>query len=204
MARRYFSSLIQDFPKSNLVADAYYALGTIAEDESNLPEAIDNFKKVTEQGNTELGELEQFDSALNTYNTAVQANAHLAGLIYPKLADTYRMMNNYQEALNFYRRSLDLVPVGQVSSVQFKIADVLQAQGKKSEALDEYLKVTYLYADNNELAVKSLLRAGEIYEDMAKYKEAVSIYKKVVSLNVEEAKYANERIERIKDLGTPR
>ena len=46
LARRYFSSLIQDFPKSNLVPDAYYALGSTYVEESKYIEAIDNFKKV--------------------------------------------------------------------------------------------------------------------------------------------------------------
>lgn len=210
LARRYFSSLTQDFPKSNLVTDAYYALGTIAEDESNLSEAMDNFRKVIELGKTELAgtaavaigdiyvKLEQFDSALKTYKETVQANTQLAGLVYPKLGDTYRMMNDYGEAINFYRQSLDLVPVGQASGIQFKIAEVLQAEGKKSEAVGEYLKVTYLYAETNTLTVKALLRVGSIYEELANYKEAANIYRKVVSMNVEEGKYAKERLDLIR------
>jgi len=46
--------------------------------------------------------------------------------------------------------------------------------------------------------VKSLLRVAAIYEDAENFKEAMNIYKRIISLNVEEAKYAKERIDWIK------
>ena len=85
-----------------------------------------------------------------------------------------------------------------MSAIQFKIAQSLQAQGKIPEAIEEYLKTTYLYTEDNNLVVKSLLRVAAIYEDAENFKEATNIYKRIISLNVEEAKYAKERIDWIK------
>jgi TolA-binding protein len=207
LARRYFSSLIQDFPKTSLISDAYYALGTICQEESKYEEAIDNFKQVVELGKSDLAGTSavaiadikvkqgQFDAAISLYNEVIRDYANLEHLIYPKIAETYRNMNKYEEALKFYNKSLSLVPARQVAQIQFKIAETKEAQGKKDEAIEEYLKVTYLYSENNELCVKSLLRIAAIYEDKDDFKEALNVYKKIISMNVEEAKYAQERID---------
>jgi len=85
-----------------------------------------------------------------------------------------------------------------MADIQFKIAEALQAQGAYPEAIEEYLKVSYLYSEGNDLAVKALLRVAAIYEDKENFKEAVNIYKRISSMNVQEAKYAKERIDWIK------
>lgn len=210
LARRYFSSLIQDFPRSNLVADAYYALGTSFEDESKHQEAVENFKKVIEQGSSDLSgqaaaaiadiyvKQNKSDSALQAYKDIVRDYPNLASLIYPKMAELFFKTGNYNEALDLYSKSLDLVPVKEMPVIQFKIAEAIEARGDLNQATEEYLKVTYLYSENTALATKALLRVAKIYEGKEAFKEADNIYKRIVSMNVEEAKYAQERIDWIK------
>jgi len=211
LARRYFSSLIQDFPKSSLVADAYYALGSINEIESKYEEAISNFKKVTEAGKSDLSgtaqiaiadvyvKQGQIDSAIDIYQQVVATYSNLAHLIYPKIADVYRDTSQYDQALDFYAKSLTVVPGRQMGRIQFKIAETKEAQGKKDEAIEEYLKVTYMHPENDELGVKALLRIAAIYEDQENFKEAENVYQKIASLNISESKYAQERIQWIKE-----
>jgi len=209
LARRYFASLIQDFPKSALLPNAYYVLASTYQEDSQYQQAIDNFKKVIGLGKTDLSaqaaiaiadlyvKEDKTDLALATYKEVVKKFSNLADLVYPKMADIYRNLGNYDEALTFYRKSLELAPVKEMPNIQFNVAQTLQAQGKADEAIEEYLKVTYLYANNNALAVKSLLRVGSIYEDKGNLKEAVNIYKRIIAMNVEEGKFAQERIEAI-------
>ncbi len=210
LARRYFSSLIQDYPKNNLIPDAYYALGSTYAEEYKYEEAINNFKKVIELSRSDLAgtaniavadiyiKQEKIDLALGIYTDVVREYPNLASLIYPKIADMYRKINNYGEAINFYRKSLNIVPAIEISDIQFKIAEALQSQGSYPDAIEEYLKVTYLYSENNGLAVKALLRVAAIYEDKEDFNEAVNIYKRINSMDVEEAKYAKERMDWIK------
>jgi TolA-binding protein len=210
LARRYLTSLIQDFPKSNLVADAYYALGSSYEEESKHEEAVDNFKKVLELSKSELSGQARIamadvyvkqgksELALSIYNEIVKEYPNLASLIYPKMGDLFYATGDLTQALDFYRKALDKVPAKEMPAIQFKIGEVLQARGETQEAVQEYLKVTYLYAENSSLAVKALLRVAEIYESKENFKEAVNIYNRIVSLNTEEAKYAKERIDWIK------
>ncbi|MFA5411326.1 MAG: tetratricopeptide repeat protein [Candidatus Omnitrophota bacterium] len=210
LSRRYFLSLIKDFPRSSLIPNAYYALGSSYQEESKYEEAIANFKKVMELGRTDLAaqaaiaiadiylKQDKIDLALKIYKETVGEYANLAGLIYPKIAEAYRSIGNFAEALDFYRKSLDIVPVREMSNIQFKIAETIEAEGKLDEAIEEYLKVTYLYAENNALAVKALLRAASIYEGREDFQEAGKIYKRIAGMDVEEAKYARERIDWIK------
>jgi len=207
LARRYLSSLIQDFPQNDLVALAYYILGLTYEEESKYQEAIDNLKRTVELNKSDLGvqaalaiadiyaKQERSDLALATYREVIQKNSSSANLVYTKVADLYRKINNYDEAINFYRKSLEAVPVSQKSYIQFQIAETLQAQGKILEAITEYLKVANLYPENKDLVAKSLLRIATIYEDGENFKEAVNVYKRIASMRIEEAKYAQERID---------
>jgi tetratricopeptide (TPR) repeat protein len=202
--------LIRDFPKSNLTADAYYALGSIYTEEGKYPEGAGNFDKVIQLGKSELAgqaeiaiadiysRQEKLDLAVDTYKKKIEEYPNLAHLIYPKIGDIFSRMGKYDEALDAYYKSLDLVPLRQVPQIRFKIAEMLQSQGKNQEAVEEYLKVTYLDAENKDLGIKSLLRVAKIYEDSDKFKEAVNIYKKVAQIGVPESKFAQERIEALK------
>ncbi|MBM3249848.1 MAG: tetratricopeptide repeat protein [Candidatus Omnitrophica bacterium] len=207
LAQRYFLSLIQDFPRSNLVPEAHYALGSIYEEESRYADAVASFKEVGKSGKTDLAGQAAIavadiyaregktDEALSAYRQTVKDYPNLAGSVYPKMADLFLKINYYNDALELYRKSLDIVPVKEVGMIQLKIAEALEAKGEPDVAIEEYLKVTYLYSDDPGLSVKALLRVAEIYENLDKMKEALNIYKKVVAMNTEEAKYARERID---------
>jgi TolA-binding protein len=209
LARRYFSSLIQDFPKSNLVPSAYYALASTYENEGLYSEAIDNFRKVVDADKSDLAATaavaiadiyarqNKFESAIRAYQDAGRKYANLVHLINPKIADIYYKNSDYEKALIFYRQSLNEVPAREMANVQFRIAETLQAQGKIPQAIEEYLKVTYLYSDDNDLAVKSLLRVAAIYEGQEDFQEAVNIYSRIAAMEVEESKYARECISNI-------
>ncbi|MFA5287047.1 MAG: tetratricopeptide repeat protein [Candidatus Omnitrophota bacterium] len=169
LARRYFLSLIQDFPGSPLVTDAYYSLGLISNSESSLQEAIENFKKVIDSDNLRL---------------KVAAASALGDLFY-KLED-------YTQALAFYRKGLVLSTDKENPALRIKIAETLEAKGEIDEAVGEYLKVS---ADNN-LKAKAYLRLARIHEDRDEFKEAAKFYKQAIALGNEEGViYAKERLE---------
>jgi tetratricopeptide (TPR) repeat protein len=93
---------------------------------------------------------------------------------------------------------MDVIPVREMAGIQMKIAEVKEAQGKFDDAAEEYLKVTYVYPEDSPMVTKALLRVGAIYENKEKFKEALKIYDKVLSMDVPEAKFAQERIDWIK------
>ncbi len=212
LARRYFSALIQDFPDSALVADAYYALGWSYEEESLHDEAVENFKKVLEKDRTDLAGQAAIaiadiyvkenvtDEALLLYTKLIQRHPNLTPVLYPKKADLLSKLKRYDEALYYYRQSLDVVPVKDAGVIQFKIAEALQSDGKVNDAIAEYMKIPYLYSEQHALVVKALLRVARMYEDGNNAQEAIAAYNKIITLGVQEAAYARERIEKLSSM----
>ncbi len=211
LSRRYFSSLIQDYPKSSLVADAYYALGISFSQENQYGEAVDNFKKAAQSGKSDLSataivamadvylKQDKLDEALGSYKDVLADYPHLANLAYPKMAEVYFKLKDYDQAISCLEKALEAVPIRQMPNIQFRIAEIKEAEGKIDQAIDDYLKVPYLYGQDNDFGLKALLRVGAIYEDKENFKEAVNIYKKITALDVPEAKYAQERIDWIRN-----
>ena len=199
--------MIEDFPESSLVADAYYALGAGFEDDGMHQDAIENFRKVVELGSSDLsGQAaiaiadiyagrDKPDMALMVYDEIAERYPNLRGMVYPKEARVYASCNKPDEALGLYRKALDIVSVKELARVQFQMAEFLQSQGDMEAAIEAYLKVTYLYSDDRDLAVKALLRVAQMYEGKKLFHEAMVLYQRVVDLNVAEAKFARERMD---------
>lgn len=198
VARRYFSSLVQDFPQSSLIADAYYALGSISQEEGKFEEAKQDFKKVMTLSKSDFAGTAAIaiadmqvrqgltNQALEMYKEILTNYAHLAYLVYPKMADIYQEIGRHEEALDLYHKTMAIAPSRQAATIQFKIGEIKEAQGKKKEAIEEYLKVTYLYPQDNSLTVKALLRIASLYEAQEDFMQAQAAYEKIAVMNVEE------------------
>ena len=74
----------------------------------------------------------------------------------------------------------------------------VQHMGKELESIPEYLKVVYLYPEAFELGVRSRLRCAQIFERYNQIEEAVKIYKELADQDIEEAKYAKEKLIELK------
>ncbi len=207
VSKRYFSSLINDFGQSNLLVDAYYVLGSILAEEGRFGEAIEKLNMVVSLSGADSAAKASIaiadihlrqgstDYALNSYKDVLSSYPNFAHIIYPKMADIYFKLGNYREALDYYRKSLEMAPLKEMPVLQFKIAEVLQAQNMFHEAVEEYLKVTYLHGEDDSLNVKALLRVAQIHESREKFREALAVYRKVISSGAEESKYAEERVD---------
>lgn len=206
-SRRYFLSLIQDFPLNSLLADAHYALGVSYALEKRDDDAVEHFQKARDGDTRGLAGKAAFamadirvrendmDAALKLYDEAVTKSPDLAGLVYPRLADAYAGLNKYAQALEWYRKSLDAVPVKDKAAIRFRMGEVLAASGRTDEAVAEYLKAGD--AALSPLASRALLRAAQLCEDRRATQEAVKIYGKIIAMDAPEAKFARERIEEL-------
>ena len=64
----------------------------------------------------------------------------------------------------------------------------------EDRAVEEYLKIPYLYPQHIAWVVKSSLRSARIFEDQSRWDEARAIYRKIVEMKVDESKFAQERL----------
>jgi TolA-binding protein len=170
IASRYFSSLIKDFPSSDLRANAFYALGLTSSEENKSEEAIENFKMALNGGR----------------DLKAQATVSLAKIYY-KLGD-------YQEAKFCYNRALELADAKDLADIHFNFAESFEANLELKDAVKEYLFAADLYTDSS-LSSRALLRVAKLYEDMDNFKDARTLYKRILAQGGQEAKIAQERIE---------
>ena len=64
-----------------------------------------------------------------------------------------------------------------------------------AEAIEEYLKIPYLYSQETLWVIKSYLRAGRLFENEEDWQQAKIVYQKVSSYKTDEAKFAQERLD---------
>ena len=114
--------------------------------------------------------------------------------MYPRLGALYKSMGKFQEAISYYRISL-AENAEDKPMVRFKLAESLEESGALGSALEEYARI----ADEPFLMVKAMLRCGKIYERQEDWQSAIKMYEKIAALKREESKFANERIEAIKE-----
>ncbi|OGX24309.1 MAG: hypothetical protein A3J51_05275 [Omnitrophica WOR_2 bacterium RIFCSPHIGHO2_02_FULL_45_21] len=165
LCRRYLLELVNSYPEASLLDDSYYLLGVSYERDGRDQEAIDSFLKI-KTGKERM---------------------------YPGIADLYKSMGKFQEAISYYRMSL-AENVKDKSLVRFKLAESLEESGALGLALEEYA----IISDEPFLMVKVMLRCGKIYERQEDWQSAIKMYEKITALKNEESKFANERIEAIK------
>ena len=119
LARRYFSSLVNDFPDSRLLAEAFYALGQISAAEEKYEEAADNFKKALENPNVanaaairfKLAEAleanSEFEAAIQQYLLAggsISQDTHSSVVAFLRAAKLSEDKENFKEALEIYKK----------------------------------------------------------------------------------------------------
>jgi TolA-binding protein len=206
MARRYFSTLASDFSSSSLAPAAYYYIGAIDEEEGKDDQAIESFKKLMDKGKSDMAgnasvavadiyaKQGKAAEAMSLYKEILADYPHMAGLVLPRIGDLYLLEGNKEEAVSSYRQALKCVSSKEMPEIHFKLADILQAEGREEDAAGEFIRIYALYPDSA-VSLKALLRVAGIYEKTANFAEARKIYEKISAMPVPEAKYAVERLE---------
>ena len=210
LARRYFSSLINDYPKSSLIGEAYYILGSTYLDEGKFAFAQGNFEQALRASgpqSRQLIVLALIDSFIRQDKYS-QAGAYcreladkypdLSGVIYPKLAEIYYKNNDYTQAVEYYQKSLKIIPPAQGADIQFKLAESFEAAGNFEVAAEEYQKVARVGSPFDALTLRALLRVAKIYEDKEDFKKALGVYNKIIQADTLESDFARERVDWIK------
>ena len=85
------------------------------------------------------------------------------------------------------------------AQLQFNLADTLELMSRTEEAIAEYLKIPLMYPNEQIWSVKAYLRVAKIYEEGQDWQGARVTYQKIIQLNTQEASYAQERLDWIKN-----
>lgn len=206
LARKYFERLIRNYPNHESMGEAFLQIGLSYLEEENFEAALRNFQQakayekngVAAKASLLTGDVylekSDWEDALKNYQEAASQEGEFAKTAYVKMAVLYRHNKLFKEAILAYEKALGLEGSELNSEIQFNAAEVFEELGSVQEALEAYLKVSYLYPDDEIWVIKALLRVARIYENKANWPELKAILEKIEKYNVPEAKYAHEKL----------
>ncbi|NLE64567.1 MAG: tetratricopeptide repeat protein [Elusimicrobia bacterium] len=138
------------------------------------------------------------EKAIETYRNIIAASPQLRRDALVRIGKVHRRMKAYDAEIKAYEDALQ-APPGETgvknAELQFLIADTYEIMNLRDKALEAYFKVPYLYPQETSWGVKAYLRVGKIYENQEDWDKAVTAYQKVADMNVEESKFALERLD---------
>ena len=228
LAELSFDSLATNYSNVAVADEALFWAGKSAVAQKEYVRALDHFNRLTvgfpnsskipearfAQGDA-LSELGQFPAAILVFDEVLQKypNTYLIDLARGRKGDCHFTLGKddprrYMEALSQYRTVLDSPTASTDLKLQaeFKMGRCHEKLQESAQALEHYMRVVYkfLYDLPNQTPADALwftraaFNAAAIKEAERRWREAVSIYRRVVDAGVPAAADAQERINRIR------
>jgi tetratricopeptide (TPR) repeat protein len=93
-------------------------------------------------------------------------------------------LHQYSQAEFFYQQAARNPKPGAAAAAQYKRSFVLQAAGKKQAAIQQYLRLPYLFPKQEAWIIKALSQAAELYELDNRTAAAEKIYRKLLQYHL--------------------
>ena len=176
---------IQLNPKNT---DAYYQLGTVYEELRDFEKALETYKQYIGlnpeskwAGYLRIGvcakETGQYEEAINAYKRALEEKPDDVSIC-TKLAETYQMGNQFDNAAEAYENLVRLDP-SQATFYYGKVVKMYDSAGDYEKAIKAAEKIVELNP-KSELAVYNL---AIMYQKLEKPKQAIETLKKALIIN---------------------
>ena len=195
-AAEIFRRLLTKYPKSNLTVDAHFALAELYESGRSWGKAVKHARAVIAAG-AASGRLQaaaliagralvhrrKSAEAAEAFKMAVNAGpaSPLARRAALELADMEVGRKRFGEALAAYRVAAQSDERAVAVQGQYGSARMLEATGKRQDAVAAYLKVPYRYPKYKSLGAKAMLAAADGYAALGRQGEALALYKKILA-----------------------
>ncbi len=207
----YYVQLLELYPDHVDADQLRYELGQAYEIQGAWEQALDQYKSVSPSDVALFSKVQlavagifakEFDlqKALDVYQNIVKNNPEYIREAYLKMAQLYRQELDYDKEIEAYQEAL-AVEQGKtevtMAELLFSIADAYECKQRLGEAVEYYLKIPAQHPQETQWVVKAYLRVAKIFEDRKDWEGAKVTYQKVMQLDTEESKYAQERWEGI-------
>lgn len=223
-AQEQFQLIAQAHTNSPLAPDALYMAGRTANARQDYKGAIDLFESLIKshpasawscqarfgQGDA-LTELNEFGQALNIFDTLIKdyPNCPLMAEAHGRKGDCLFTLNRYDEAVASFRIALDLAanaPAALRNQLRFKIGQCFERGGKPDDAFEFYGRIVQeasVAPPSDEppdrfWTGKAGLAAASIKEQLNQWREAMTIYEKMIPLCPDLKPLLEDRIRKIR------
>ncbi len=190
--------LIKDHPQADVIPRALLTLGNIAYAGERWDEAIKDFKQALEDPRTDAtlrpmatsNLIETYDAA-GAYDAALSLTRKYLEQ-YPnsddaldkkiKIGILYDRLGYYDQAVLQLQSLLDEAGSDLEGEIRYYIAEANYNKGDFQQAILDFLKVPYLVTKKGKIdwTANSLYMAGQSYEKMGRYDQALTMYQQIV------------------------
>lgn len=214
-ARQTFRALSSRFPSSDMTISAVIELVSMysvekAEGEGlkSVNEIINNFK-----GNSRYPELLYTKGRLllalndqaSAYDIFDETSIYYADNLFGdkakiELGKLELVYKRYKKAVDVLQKVVSKRTDDLAAEGQYVIGLCYQSEGKNTEAITAFVRVTNVYSLYDDWVTKSYLRLGEVYEKMGDKTKAREMYKNVIAKHPSDdyGKEANAKLKRLK------
>jgi len=102
-------------------------------------------------------------------------------------------LHQYEQAEFFYQQAARNPKLELAAAAQYNRAVVLQKAGKKSDAIKQYLRLSYLFPKQENWIIKALNMAAELYKQEHKTAAAEKTYQKLLQYHL-----SDQQLEKVK------
>lgn len=213
-SEKYFEMILKKFPESPLADEALFRWSGLAMERR----AYDKTMKLIEQlvshypNSPLIGEALLRKSELSFLVGKKEEgrkilhqildqfpNSHFEKRAARKMGDLLKEEGRYPEAIAFLEKAKTGDAYEPNAQIQFEMGECYEALGNGEKALEEFLRLSYLYPKSTYWVMRSYLKIGALFEKQGKWEEAVQTYEKLTEWHrLEEAEIARRRLEWIK------
>lgn len=208
-ARAQYEQILLDLPQSDRRSLAHFELGRAYHAQGKFDRALEHYRQVELKSDPDLyakarlaiadifsRELEP-DKAVETYKSIIITSPEFTRDAWMKIAQLYRRNKAYEREREAYEQALQAdksLSNFTNAQIQFQLADAYEIDNQIDKAIEAYFKVPYLYEKEKPLVIKAYLRIAKLYENKEEWDKAFAAYQKIVTMKVDESKFADERI----------
>ncbi|HEV8538868.1 MAG TPA: tetratricopeptide repeat protein, partial [Bacteroidota bacterium] len=220
-AAKKYESIINHYPGSEVLPRVFLSLGNMHFNAERYEEAIRYYQRVT---NDPSGDSTILPYAMNNLIKAYESTKLYDDAIkmtrdfierFPneesipdkkiKLGTLYTRVGYYDQAVLHFQNLLNDAGSDVEAEIRYNIGEAYYDKGDYQQSLLEFLKVPYLVSKQGKVnwTATSLYMAGQAYERMSKFDEAIGMYQQIIDRPGIDATFkagARKEIDRVKTL----
>ncbi|MDH4070932.1 MAG: tetratricopeptide repeat protein, partial [Ignavibacteria bacterium] len=197
-AAKQYTELIEEYPKAPVVLRAHLGLGNIGYHKEEWDKAVRHYRFVVESPMADdellpfaMSNLIETYEAAGVYDAALDlARRYLDR--YPanedsfdkqiKIGILYQRLGYHDQSIVHLQGLLDHAGSDLEGEIRYYIAEGNFNKGDFQQAILDFLKVPYLVSKKGKIdwTANSLYMAGQSYERLGRYDQAVSMYKQII------------------------
>lgn len=220
-AIKKYESVLKKYPNSDAIPRVYLALGNMNFNGEKYSDAIKYYQLIVDNPDKESEILRYaminlieayeatklYDAALKMARNFIERYPKDASIIDQriKIGILYTRLGYYDQAIVHFQSLLDEVGSDYEAEIRYNLGETYYYRGDYQQSILEFLKVPYLMTQKGKVdwTATSFYMAGQSYERMEKFDQALSMYQQIIDRPGIDATFkagAQKEIDRVKSI----